>query len=189
MLIRAAQSSRESGIVRQRREMENKIAETQIAPVLRDVRALHATIEERALEIEATRQLPMDLVEALRSCGVFRMYVPKSHGGLGLDFLDSLEVIIELAAADGSVGWTAMIGCATPWMLVGLQRKTFDSIYASTPDVIHAGSTVPAGTAERAPGGYRVTGRWPFASGCRHADWMLGVCVITRKWDSGTRTS
>jgi len=159
----------------------NNAAETQTGgdDVLRDVRALRAKIEERAPEIEAARQLSMDLVEALRSCGVFRMYVPKSHGGLELDFLDSLEVITELAAADGSVGWTAMIGSATPWMLAGLQRKTFDTIYASTPDVIHAGSTVPAGTAERVPGGYRVTGRWPFASGCRHADWMLGLCVIT----------
>jgi indole-3-acetate monooxygenase len=147
--------------------------------VLREVRALRPQIEERASAIEADRQIPKDLVEALRHCGVFRMYTPKTHGGLELDFLDSLEVISELAAADGSVGWTAMIGCATPWMLAGLERKTFDAIYASTPDVIHAGSTLPAGTAERVPGGYRVTGRWPFASGCRHADWMLGLCVIT----------
>jgi alkylation response protein AidB-like acyl-CoA dehydrogenase len=161
--------------------MGNKTAETVLGgnDVLREVQSLRAKIEARAPEIEAARQLPMDLVEALRSCGVFRMYVPKTHGGLELDFLESLEVIIELAAADGSVGWTAMIGCATPWMFAGLQRKTFDTIYASTPDVIHAGSTVPSGTAERVPGGYRVTGRWPFASGCRHADWMLGVCVVT----------
>ncbi len=147
--------------------------------VLRGVRALRPHIEERAAAVEADREIPKDLVNALRRCGVFRMYVPKSHGGLELDFLDSLGVISELAAADGSVGWTAMIGSATPWMLAGLERKTFDAIYASMPDVIHAGSTVPAGTAERVPGGYRVTGRWPFASGCRHADWMLGVCVIT----------
>jgi len=147
--------------------------------VLGQVRALRPKIELRAAAIEAEREVQGDLVEALRCCGVFRMYVPKTHGGLELDFLDSLEVIAELAAADGSVGWTAMIGCATPFMLAGLERKTFDAIYASTPDVIHAGSTVPVGTAERVSGGYRVTGRWPFASGCRHADWMLGVCVIT----------
>src|SRR5258707_10775826 len=141
--------------------MMSEVTQTAMASedVLRGVRALRPQIEEKAAAIEADRQIPKDLVQALRHCGVFRMYVPKSHGGLELDFLDSLEVISELAAADGSVGWTAMIGSATPWMLVGLERKTFDSIYASTPDVIHAGSTVPAGTAERVPGGYRVTGR------------------------------
>jgi len=147
--------------------------------VLGNVRALRPEIEERAATIEVDREMPKDLVEALRGCGVFRMYTPKTHGGLELDFLDSLEVVTELAAADGSVGWTAMIGSATPWLLCGLPRKIFDAIYASTPDVIHAGSTVPAGTAERVEGGYRVNGRGPFASGCRHADWILGVCVIT----------
>jgi len=181
MVVFARRNHRERRVLSPRQRMGNNAAETELAgsELLREVRSLHARIEERAPEIEAARQLPMDLVEALRSCGVFRMYVPKTHGGLELDFLDSLEVIIELAAADGSVGWTAMIGCATPWMLAGLQRKTFDTIYASTADIIHAGSTVPAGKAERVTGGYRVSGRWPFASGCRHADWMLGVCVVT----------
>ena len=149
--------------------------------VLDRVRALRSSIEKRAAEIEAQRAVPKDLVEALRSCGVFRMYTPKSHGGLELDLRASLDVISELAAADGSVGWISMIGCATPWFLCNLPRKVFDSIYASTPDVIHAGSSLPFGTAERVDGGYRVTGRWPFASGCQHADWMLGMCVITEK--------
>jgi alkylation response protein AidB-like acyl-CoA dehydrogenase len=45
--------------------------------------------------------------------------------------------------------------------------------------VIFAGSTQPAGTAERVAGGWRVNGRWPFASGCQHADWMVGFCVMT----------
>jgi len=117
--------------------------------VFGNVRALRPQIEERAAAIESDREMPRDLVEALRRCGAFRMYTPKTHGRLELDFVDSLEVITELAAADGSVGWTAMIGSATPWLLCGLPRSTFDAIYASTPDVIHAGSTVPAGTAER----------------------------------------
>jgi alkylation response protein AidB-like acyl-CoA dehydrogenase len=145
------------------------------------VRALRSSIEQRAAAIEADRAVPADLIENLRRCGVFRMYTPTSHGGLELDLRESLEVISELAAADGSVGWVAMIGSATPWLFCNLPRNAFDAIYASTPDVIHASSTVPAGTAERVDGGYRVTGRWPFASGCRHADWMLGFCVITEK--------
>jgi hypothetical protein len=80
------------------------------------------------------------------------MYTPKTHGGLELELLDSLEVITELAAADGSVGWVCMIGSATPWLLCGLPHKVFDNLR------IDAGRhsrrfTVPAGTAERVAGG------------------------------------
>ena len=171
--------------------MGNKAAETESAnnDVLREVRALRPKIEARAPEIEAERQLPMDLVEALRGCGVFRMYVPKTHGGLELDFLDSLEVIIELAAADGSVGWTAMIGCATPWMFAGLQRKN-----------IRYDLRIDAG--RHSCGFHRSC--WDCGASARRIScyWTVALCERMpacgldarrmrhhRKWDSGTGTS
>jgi alkylation response protein AidB-like acyl-CoA dehydrogenase len=60
-----------------------------------------------------------------------------------------------------------------------LPRETFEQIYQSGPDVVIAGSAVPTGAASRDHTGWRVTGRWPFASGCQQADWLLGVCVMT----------
>jgi len=60
-----------------------------------------------------------------------------------------------------------------------LTRETYEQVYQSGPDVIIAGSAQPAGTAEAVAGGWRVNGRWPFASGCQQADWMFGLCVIT----------
>lgn len=74
------------------------------ADVLQKVRELRAKIEEGAASMESERQVSKELVEALRQCGVFRMYVPRVLGGLELEFPKSLEVITELAAADGSVG-------------------------------------------------------------------------------------
>jgi indole-3-acetate monooxygenase len=62
-----------------------------------------------------------------------------------------------------------------------LPRETYEQVYKDGPDVIIAGSAQPAGTAEAAAGGWRVNGRWPFASGCLHADWMFGLCVITER--------
>src|SRR5258707_1126482 len=61
-----------------------------------------------------------------------------------------------------------------------LPRETYDQIYRDGPDVIFAGSTQPTGTAEAVEGGLRVNGRWPFASGCQHADWILAACVMTK---------
>jgi indole-3-acetate monooxygenase len=147
--------------------------------LLADIRELAPVITARAAEIEAGRRIPPDLVEALRSIGVFRMFVPRSHGGLELDLPTALEIYQALSRIDGSVGWTAMIGGGCDLFAPLLPRHTYEQVYQNGPDVIIAGSAQPAGTAEAVAGGWRVNGRWPFASGCQHADWIFGVCVMT----------
>jgi alkylation response protein AidB-like acyl-CoA dehydrogenase len=137
-------------------------------------------IAARAAEIEAARRVPLDLVETLRSIGIFRMLAPKSHGGLELELWAVLKIMAALAKIDGSFGWAAMIGSGASLFASLLPRETYDQIYHDGPDVIFAGSTQPAGTAEAAEDGLRVNGRWPFASGCQHADWILAACVMTK---------
>jgi indole-3-acetate monooxygenase len=73
------------------------------------IRELAPEITARAAEIEAARQLPPDLVERLRSIGIFRMFVPRSHGGLELDLPAGLEVMKALTRLDGSIGWIAIV--------------------------------------------------------------------------------
>jgi alkylation response protein AidB-like acyl-CoA dehydrogenase len=147
--------------------------------LLADIRKLAPHITSRAAEIEARRRIPLDLVETLRSIGVFRMFVPRSHGGLELDLPTALEVIGELGRIDGSVAWTAMIGAGSAIFVPYLPRQTFDQVYQNGPNMIIAASAQPAGTAEAVAGGWRINGRWPFMSGCQHADWILGFCVVT----------
>jgi alkylation response protein AidB-like acyl-CoA dehydrogenase len=150
--------------------------------LLAAVRELAPAIAQRAPAIEDGRRLPLDLVEQLRSIGFFRMILPRRWGGLGIDFPKSVEILAELSAADGSVGWASMIGCETPQLFALLPEATFDAIYADGPDVIVAGAFAPRGVAEAidgGAGGYRVSGRWSFASGCQHARWLFGNCVVT----------
>jgi len=147
--------------------------------LLADIRELATGISSRAAEIEAGRRMPPDLVEALRSIGIFRMFVPQSHGGLELDMPAALEIFGALSRIDGSVGWTAMIGGGCDLFASLLPRDTYEQVYQNGPDVIIAGTVQPAGRAEVVAGGWRVNGRWPFASGCQHADWMFGLCVMT----------
>jgi alkylation response protein AidB-like acyl-CoA dehydrogenase len=147
--------------------------------LLADIRELAPQVFSRAAEIEAGRRIPPDLVEALRSIGVFRMFVPQTHGGLELDLPIALEVIEALGRLDGSVAWTAMIGAGSAIFVPYLPRETYDQVYQNGPDMIIAASAPPAGTAEAVPAGWRINGRWPFVSGCQHADWILGFCVVT----------
>jgi indole-3-acetate monooxygenase len=105
--------------------------------------------------------------------------VPRSHGGLEIDLPLGLQVFEALGRADGSTGWTVMIGAESAMLLALLPRHRFDALYADGPDLIGAGSFTPGGEAKVIDGGFEVTGRWPFASGCLHSKWLLANCVVT----------
>ncbi|MEU2611141.1 acyl-CoA dehydrogenase family protein [Micromonospora sp. NPDC007271] len=147
--------------------------------LLTAVRELTPELTARAAEIEQARELPADLRDRLRDAGGFRMFVPRSHGGYEVDLRTGMAVLETLARADGSTGWTVMIGAETPHLLAMLPRHRFDKFYAAGPDVVVAGGFAPQGRAELADGGFQVTGRWAFASGSRHADWIFGNCLVT----------
>ncbi|MGX1323912.1 alkylation response protein AidB-like acyl-CoA dehydrogenase [Bradyrhizobium sp. USDA 377] len=143
------------------------------------IRELAPEITARAAEIEAARRIPPDLVERLRSIGLFRMFVPRSHGGLELDFPDGLEVIKALTRLDGSTGWSSIVGAVGSLFAATSHPEMYQRIYQDGPDVAICGSSQPGGTAERVADGYRVKGCWPFASSCTHAQWIGGFCIVT----------
>jgi alkylation response protein AidB-like acyl-CoA dehydrogenase len=142
-------------------------------------RRLAPIVARRAEEVESARRTPRDLLDDLAAAGCFRVLTPPSHGGFGADLSSGMNVFEILARADASVGWTVMIG-GTSWIdLVGLPRATFDTLFSSKPSVIFAGVFSPSGSITAVEEGYRVTGRWSFASGCEHAEWLFGNNVET----------
>jgi alkylation response protein AidB-like acyl-CoA dehydrogenase len=148
--------------------------------LLSDIRALAPEIAARAAEIEAARRMPLDLVEKLRSIGIFRMLVPRSHGGLEIDLPAAIAILEASSQIDGSFGWITMIAMGAGVFAPVAPRELYERIYAEGPDVSFAGNPEPGGTAEAVDGGWRVSGRWAFASGCQHADWMVGLCVMSK---------
>lgn len=152
-------------------------SDTSAHDVLAAAGELAPVIAARAAEIEAGRRIPRDLLDELIGTRVFRLLRPVSHGGDGADLLTALRIYEELARADASVGWTVMIGSASWCDLAALPRDGFDALFAGDPDIITAGVFNPSGAITPDGVGYRVTGRWSFASGCEHADWIYGNCV------------
>ena len=146
--------------------------------LLRTIHELRPVIIARALEIETSRRIPADIVEVLKYAGIFRMFVPQSYGGLELDLPAGLEILVELAKIDSSVGWNAMTSSNGSLFASFLPQPTYEHIYQNGPDVIFAGASQPVGTAgEACAGGRQVSGRWPFVSGSEYADWIAGFCV------------
>jgi alkylation response protein AidB-like acyl-CoA dehydrogenase len=141
-----------------------------VAAVLPEVRA-------RRQEIEQARQMPLDLIDTLKRAGLFALSVPRALGGAERHLLELMQAIETIAAADGSTGWCVMVGIgnnvAAGYMSEAGAREVFADPTAPT-----TGIAAPAGHATRVDGGLRVSGRWPFASGITHTDWIWAGCLV-----------
>jgi indole-3-acetate monooxygenase len=129
-------------------------------------------------EIETGRRLPPAITAAMKDAGIFGMVVPRAWGGPELDPITQFRVIEALAMADGSAGWCAMINCDTGYVTAFLDQDVARAMY---PDIRvgTAAAATTTGQAHVVPGGYRVSGRFPFLSGCHHSEWAwLGCTVI-----------
>ncbi len=152
--------------------------EATLDQVLSRIAALAPMVARLAPDIGQGRRLPPELVSALRSAQIYGMLVPRRYGGLELDPLSAFRAIPALARLDGSVGWNAMIGHIAAVMPFLASPTVCEQIYQDGKDHIIAGSGQPVGTAERVPEGWKVTGEWPFASGCQNAECIMGACVM-----------
>jgi alkylation response protein AidB-like acyl-CoA dehydrogenase len=146
--------------------------------VIEAVRALAPDVRAQSERIERDRRLPLDLVRSLARIGVFRLCVPRALGGAEAEPATLLAVLEELSRADGSTGWCAMIGATSGLLSAYLPESEARAIYGASPDVISGGVFAPTASATLRDGQYRVSGRWRFASGCQHCDWLMGGCVV-----------
>jgi alkylation response protein AidB-like acyl-CoA dehydrogenase len=148
-----------------------------VAQVMAAARALEPHIKAAVEAMETDRRLPPSLVQAMKEAGIFRMAVAREYGGLEFSPAAQVQVIEELSRLDGSVGWCAMIGGAAGYLggflAPPVARRLFGHI-----DGIAAGQVAPMGRADVVAGGYRVSGRWRFASGCQHSTVLMGGCLL-----------
>ncbi len=144
-------------------------------PVVRAAAALAPLIRESREEIEREQRFPKALVDGLHAAGCYQMVIPRALGGLELDPLTFLRTVELLAEGVGSVGWNVCNANVGQLVTLGLPQDGVEEMYGKRADTIIAGTAVQGGgKAVAVPGGYRVTGRWSFGSGCHEASWMLG---------------
>src|SRR5271156_4781645 len=144
-------------------------------PLVQAAAALRPVLRDYRDEIEREQRLPQALVEQLRAAGFYNMVIPRALGGLEVDPLTYLRVVELLAEGAGSVGWNLANNSIGQLVTLGLPDEGVQEIYARGADTIIAGTAVPGGgKATPVAGGYRVSGRWQFGSGCQESAWMLG---------------
>ena len=144
-----------------------------LASALDSVHDLGPLILERADASEARGCLDDDVVDGLFETGLMRALVPNDLDGLDLTIPDVIELVRVLSTYDASVGWTYAIGVGGPLAGRLLTRDAFETIFRD-PRAWMAGSLNPTTSkAEAVDGGYRFSGLANFASGCRHATWLM----------------
>src|SRR5262249_20599350 len=138
-------------------------------PIAR-ARDLKAAIAAASDAIETTRRLPEPLVARLHEARLFRMLLPRSVGGDEIDPGNYLLAIEELSRRDGSTGWVVFVANSSSLIAAYLDPGAARTIFAD-PCTTAAWGPPNAARVSAVPGGYRVSGTWDFASGCRHASW------------------
>lgn len=139
-------------------------------------RAMAPLVAAHQQEIDEKRCLPEPVVEAMRAMGILRAAVPPDLGGPFMDPETQVRVVEELSRQDGSVGWCAMIASAGSYANGFLVPEAAQRWFGSY-DSCLAGQIAPSGRAVRVPGGFRVSGRFRFASGSNHASFLVAGCL------------
>ena len=142
------------------------------ASPLEAARALAPLIRQNADAIEAARELPRPLFEALADAGMFLLAVPRALGGTEVDFPLYVEVMEELGKADASTAWIVNQVDTYSTYAARMAPEVARQIWIDTPRSVVANSPSPTAQAVVVPGGYRVSGRQGFSTGCKHASWI-----------------
>jgi alkylation response protein AidB-like acyl-CoA dehydrogenase len=145
---------------------------------LEAARELAPLIRDNADEIDANRELPRPLFEKLADAGFFHMAVPREIGGNEVDFPVYVQVIEELGKADASTAWAINQGATFATLSTRMPPEQARKIWIDTPRAVVSNS--PGATAKAIPveGGFRVTGRQGFSTGCRHASWIAAHAQV-----------
>ena len=135
---------------------------------------------QRAARTEELRRIPDETVEELLASGLHRIGVPKRFGGFDVDYGLALDVAAELGRGCAAAAWCYGLWTAHAWLVGYWPLQAQEEVYADGPDVL-CSTSLNTGKSTTTPveGGYRLSGRWEFSSGCDSANWiMLGVSGI-----------
>jgi indole-3-acetate monooxygenase len=148
-----------------------------VRELLDEVERIRPVLEEYAGRAESDRQLAEEAWDAMRDAGLFAVLAPQAYGGLELPVTDAMTVWEAVARIDSAAAWNLSMNTGAASLAAFLPTEGARELFADGPTTV-AGALFPPGPAMREEGGWRVTGRVPFASGCQHAVWGIMPAVV-----------
>jgi 3-hydroxy-9,10-secoandrosta-1,3,5(10)-triene-9,17-dione monooxygenase len=134
---------------------------------------LIAELRARRAEAETLRRLPDANIAAVRAAGLLKVLQARSCGGYEMSIHTHLDVVATIGRGCGATAWCMGVMHAHSWLLALYPEAAQDDVFGARSDVVISAVIAPRGLARIVPGGYVLSGTWPFASGCEHSDWLL----------------
>ena len=141
--------------------------------VLDAVRDLLPSLRERADEAERLRVVPEASIKEIEETGFFRLLQPRRFDGLESDPVDFYTAVRDIAGACGSTGWVCSVVGVHPWQVALFSDEAQQAVWGSDTATRLSSSYAPTGKAVVTDGGYLLSGKWSFSSGCDHCSWVL----------------
>jgi 3-hydroxy-9,10-secoandrosta-1,3,5(10)-triene-9,17-dione monooxygenase len=145
----------------------------QAADLLDRAKAMAPALRERAFAAENARRIPDETIRELKQAGLFRVLQPKAYGGFELEPQVFLDIAMIVGSACPSSGWVYSVVGVHNWQLGCMSKQAQDEVWGDDEDTLISSSYTPRGKIEITDGGYIVSGRWSFSSGCDHAQWVI----------------
>src|SRR6266851_2269333 len=143
------------------------------AELIARARAMIPTLVQRSPEGRRQRQIPAETIAAMQQAGFFRVLQPKRWGGYEMELGVFYDIQLALAEGDMSTAWIYGVSGVHPWFMALLDDRAARDVWGGDNARLICSSLMPAGKAMAADGGFRLGGRWRYASCCNHCDWAL----------------
>lgn len=152
------------------------------------LRQLAPGFKARAAATEKNSTVAPENVDALRAIGFFKLVQPRAFGGYEQDFATLVDLTTEIAKSCAATAWVCGLLAAHQWLLASFPAEAQHDVWDADPEALLCGSYAPVAKAIAVPGGYKLTGRWSFASGCDNATWALCAALLPPAAESGPLT-
>jgi alkylation response protein AidB-like acyl-CoA dehydrogenase len=151
--------------------------------LLERARALIPLLAERAPAATAARQVPAETIAEYHSAGILRILQPRRFGGMQGRFSLFSRIVEELTYGCASSAWVYAVLAEHQWILAQYPEQAQIDVWGEDPLTVAASSLAPREAARRVPGGWRLSGHYPFSSGCDHAQWAIIGTFLGEKGD------
>jgi 3-hydroxy-9,10-secoandrosta-1,3,5(10)-triene-9,17-dione monooxygenase len=145
--------------------------------------ALVPSLAERAPAAAAARRLPDEIIAEYRAAGILRILQPRRFGGLQGRFSLFSRIVEELTHGCASAAWVYAVLGEHQWIIASYPEQAQIDVWGDDPEAVACSSLAPREAARHVPGGWRLSGRYPFSSGCDHAQWAIIGTFLGEKGD------
>ena len=151
--------------------------------MLERARALIPLLAERAPAAAAARQLPPQTIAEYHAAGILRILQPRRFGGMQGRFSLFSRIVEELTYGCASAAWVYAVLAEHQWIIAQYPEEAQIDVWGEDPKAVAASSLAPREAVRHVPGGWRLSGRYPFSSGCDYAQWAIIGAFLGEKGD------